>query len=364
MRNEHLNAVAAAATTIIIAGALTIASFAMAETGGPTVVLTSSSATTTSSTAIPITATFSEDVSGLTSGDISATNSTVEGFSGSGSSFTFELAPSSSGAVSVIIPADSASSTATTTKGNQASNTLTFTSNLGAPVISNINVSAIGTGAATINWATDIGATGQVFYGTTTAYGLASTLNSSSATAHSIGLSNLAEATVYHFQVASTNASSTATSSDMTFVTASTASTTPLAVTSVDTVQGTATADDTFLHGFKWVMHLTVPDTEDAFRMKFSDFTGSPSGTIPAANNIRIFSPQSSNAANESSAITETDNNYGGWLNLTGDTLGGIAGRQIDLTIEVRVPSGTPAGSYTTTFGAQSVPQSATSTTP
>ncbi|HEY4526356.1 MAG TPA: Ig-like domain-containing protein [Candidatus Paceibacterota bacterium] len=363
MRNEYMSAVKAAATAIIIAGALTIASFALAETGGPTVVLTSSSATTTSST-IPVTATFSEDVSGLTSSDISATNATVEGFSGSGSSFTFDLAPSSSGSVTVMIPADIASSTATTTKGNQASNTLTFTANLGAPVISNISVSAIGTGAATINWATDIDATGQVFYGTTTAYGHSSALNSSNTTSHAITLASLLEATTYHFKVQSTNASSTATSSDMTFVTASTASTTPLAVTGTDTVQGTATADDTFLHGFKWVMHLTVPDTEDAFRMKFSDFTGSPSGTIPTASNVRIFSPQSSNAANEGSAITETNTSYGGWLNLTGDTSVLTAGRQIDVTIEVRVPSGTPAGSYTTTFGAQSVPQSATSTTP
>ena len=356
-------ALAVPALLALIAGGVGIASIAMAASGGPTVVLSSSSATTTDAASIPVAVAFSESVNGFSTSSVTATNAAVSGFSGSGANYSFDLVPTADGEVSVHVAADVATSSASGT-GNQASNTLTFISDRSAPVISNV-IAAPSTNTATITWSTDTAATSQVFWGTTAALGNSSTIDLSATTSHSVTITGLLEATLYHFVVSSTDSGGTATSSDAAFTTKSTASTTPLAVTSVETVQGTATADDTFLHGFVWVMHLTVPDNEDAFRMKFSDFTMSvSSSTIPAASNIRIFSPQSSNAADESSAITATDNNYGGWLDITGDTTAGIAGRQIDVTIGVRVPSGTAAGSYSTTFGAQSVPQSATTTTP
>ncbi len=456
MRYTHLKVVSAVFSGAILLAAVSMASLASAQTGGPTVVLTSSIARATHATSIPITATLSEWVSGFSSSDIAATNATVSNFTGSSTIYTFDLAPSADGTVTVMVPADVASSTTATSTSNQPSNTLTFTSdktapiisgvsvattsssatitwttsdatdgqvlygttasytatstldtslqtshtatltglsgstlyhfqirsadtagNVGtttdatfmtstaalAPAISGISVSGISTTSATINWMTDLPASSQVSYGTTTSYGSQSAFDMTATTTHSVILNSLSEATLYHFAVNSANAVGTTTSADSTLVTASTSATTPLVVTSTDAVQTTATADDTFLHGFRWVMHLTVPDNENAFRMKFSDLVGTPSGTIPAGTNIRIFTPQSSNATDESSAITETDNSYGGWLYLTGDTGATTPGRQIDVTIEVRVPSGTPAGSYTTTFGAQSVPQSATSTT-
>jgi hypothetical protein len=456
--SRALSALTALALTA--AGALSVSMFALpaaAETGGPTVVLTSANATTTNAASIPVSATFSEPVSGFASSSIDATNATVTDFSGSGADYTFDLAPSAQGAVSVMVPANAASSTASST-GSQASNTLTFTydsiapaissivvtpTTLGAtiswttsqaakgqvaygtsasytasssmetsattshsasltglhaattyhyqisatdnagntattsdatfttealavaPTISDITVTGIGTSTATIGWHTDVAATGQIAYGTTASYGSTTTLDTSASTTHSVVLASLAEGTVYHFAITSADASGTTTSADQVFVTESTASSTPLAVSSTDTVSGTATPDDTFLHGWHWVMHLIVPDVENAFRMKFSDFvTTSSSSTIPAATNIRIYSPESSNASSESSAVYASDNNYGGWLYLTGDTSTTTPGRQIDLDVEVRVPSGTAAGTYTTTYGAQSIPSTSTSTTP
>src|SRR3989344_5486122 len=352
-------ALAVLASLALLAGGVSLVSSAMAAAGGPTVVLSSTSASTTDAASIPVTAVFSESVNGFGTSSIIATNASVSGFSGSGADYSFNIIPVADGEVAVHIAADVATSTASGT-GNQGSNTLTFISDRSAPVISNVIVAPT-TNGATITWNTDTAATSQVFWGTSAALGDSSTIDLNATTSHSVTITGLLEATLYHYVVSSTDSGGTATSSDAVFTTSSTASSTPLAVTSVDTVQSTATADDTFLHGFEWVMHLTVPDTEDAFRMKFSDFTMSgSSSTIPVASNIRIFSPQSSNAVDESSAITATGNNYGGWLNLTGDTAGGTAGRQIDVTIQVRVPSGTAAGSYSTTFGAQSVPQSAT----
>ncbi len=255
---------------------------------------------------------------------------------------------------------------ASSNTGNTPDATFTTTASTpAAPVISGVNASATGTSTATVTWSTDVAASSQVFYGTTTSYGSSTTLDTTASTTHSVMLTGLTEATLYHAQASSGNGTGTTTSSDVTFTTNSSASTTPLAVTGVDSVKTNATADDTYVHGFEWVLHLTVPDTEDAFRMKFSNFlrTGG-GGTITTANHVRLFSPQSSNASSEESAITETDTNYGGWLYLNGDTATSTAGRQVDVTVEVRVPSGTPNGSYTTTYGAQSVPSNATSTTP
>lgn len=424
-----------------------LASLSSAASGGPTVVLSSTSASTTNSASIPITATFSEAVNGFASTSVTATNATVGAVSGSGTTFTFNLTPTASGTVTVMLGADIASSTASST-GNQASNTLTFTfdntapviaqvtgiasttassspvfvyssteagtTNLSgtgcsatttatvvgnntvqfnslpngsyacslsvvdaagntsnvlginftvnvppapvAPVISNVAASNIATSSATITWTTDSNSTSQVFYGTSSAYGSSSALNPTATTSHSVTITGLSEATLYHFNVASTNAGGTATSSDMVFTTQSTASSTPLLVTSIDTVRGTATADGVFADGWEWILHLVVPDVENNFAMKFSDFTSpSSSSTIPAMNNIRIFSAQSSNASTTSSALVESGNGYSADMRLTGDTSTTTAGRQIDVHVQVAVPAGTPTGGpYTTIFGALS----------
>ncbi|HVY72998.1 MAG TPA: fibronectin type III domain-containing protein [Candidatus Paceibacterota bacterium] len=453
MKSKYLGIVSATAAGVLSAALVLggLASVSSAASGGPTVVLTSTTASSTSSTSIPVTATFSEDVGSFASTSVTATNATVGAVSGSGTTYTFTLTPTAEGAVTVMLPADISSSTASST-GNQQSNTLTFmydatapvlaevtgvgtttasssptytfsstepgtmsltgtgcmmtglstaavsgnntitfdslangsyhcslsvadaagnTSNTlhinfavdtastsvpAAPVLSNLMVTNIATGSATITWNTDTAASDQVFYGTSGSYGSMSTLNTTASTTHSVMISGLSEATLYHFQVVSTNAGGSATSSDMTFVTASTASTTPLLVTGVDTVRGNATADGTFVNGWEWILHFVIPDNESNFAMKFGDFinTTNSSSTIPAMNNIHVWTPQSSNASTTASAMTESGNGYSGDMMLTGDTSTTIPGRQVDVHVEVAVPAGTPTGSYTTTYGALS----------
>lgn len=141
-----------------------------------------------------------------------------------------------------------------------------------------------------------------------------------------------------------------------------TSTSTPLAVTGVTAVRTVAQADNVFEDGWQWVMHLTVPSDENAFRIKFNDWTSGSSSVIPAANDIRVYSAQSSNASTASSAIVSPGQGYGGWLYLNDDTSSTTPGRQIDLTIDVRVPFGTGPGAYSTTFTAQSYPSTATST--
>jgi YD repeat-containing protein len=89
------------------------------------------------------------------------------------------------------------------------------------PVISNVAAGGITTSSATITWATNENSDSQVEYGTTTAYGQSTTLNSALVTAHSQGLSGLTVGTLYHYRVKSRDAAGNlAVSGDFTFTTA------------------------------------------------------------------------------------------------------------------------------------------------
>ncbi|HEV8666751.1 MAG TPA: fibronectin type III domain-containing protein [Candidatus Paceibacterota bacterium] len=95
------------------------------------------------------------------------------------------------------------------------------------PVISGIASTTTDT-TATVSWTTDQAGTAQVFYGPTASYGASSSFdNSTSSMSHTSNLGGLLPNTLYHFEVVTANASgTTATSSDMTFMTTNTAATT------------------------------------------------------------------------------------------------------------------------------------------
>jgi hypothetical protein len=72
-----------------------------------------------------------------------------------------------------------------------------------APVLSNIQASAITNTSATITWTTNEVATTQVDYGFTTAYGQSSTLDTNKVLNHTVALSGLRADTLYHFRMRS-----------------------------------------------------------------------------------------------------------------------------------------------------------------
>jgi len=74
----------------------------------PTVSMTSTVDNPTNVTPIPVTATFSEPVSGFEDSDIVATNATVDNFSGSGAAYSFDLTPLAVGTVQTDITAHAA----------------------------------------------------------------------------------------------------------------------------------------------------------------------------------------------------------------------------------------------------------------
>jgi hypothetical protein len=111
------------------------------------------------------------------------------------------------------------------TSGSSASSgDLTFTTSPAAnpnpPVLSNVTATNITANSATITWTTDQSANSQVFYGTTTAYGSSSSLDSTLVTSHTVNILGLTAATQYHLQAQSQNAGGImGTSGDLVFTT-------------------------------------------------------------------------------------------------------------------------------------------------
>jgi phosphodiesterase/alkaline phosphatase D-like protein len=89
-----------------------------------------------------------------------------------------------------------------------------------APTLSGITTSNLLSTSVVIAWSTNEGATSQVEYGTTTAYGASSALNTILVTSHARTLNNLSPSTTYHYRVISKDAADNiATSGDRTFTT-------------------------------------------------------------------------------------------------------------------------------------------------
>jgi hypothetical protein len=124
-----------AATATDIAGNNNTAATQLTRTAditAPTVALTSASPTTTNAPFL-VTATFSESVTGFIASDVNLTNSTISGFTGSGTTYNFTVTPNADGPVTVDVPA----ATATDIAGNNntAATQLTRTADITAPTV-------------------------------------------------------------------------------------------------------------------------------------------------------------------------------------------------------------------------------------
>src|SRR5207253_5849258 len=103
-----------------------------ADTVAPTVTVTSPATSPTNVSPISFTATFSEDVTGFSTADVTVTNGTVGKFlAGDARTYTFSVTPTADGPVSVSIPAGVAQDAAA--NANTASNPLSITFDTTAP---------------------------------------------------------------------------------------------------------------------------------------------------------------------------------------------------------------------------------------
>ncbi|HEX2934481.1 MAG TPA: Ig-like domain-containing protein [Bacteroidales bacterium] len=99
----------------------------------PSVVISSTSSNPTKSSPIPVTITFSEPVTGFAIGDITLTNGTASNFSGSGTTYNFNVTPAAQGAVNINVAAGVAADAAG--NSNAAATQLSLTYDNIAPTV-------------------------------------------------------------------------------------------------------------------------------------------------------------------------------------------------------------------------------------
>src|SRR3989344_5814782 len=128
-----------------------------------------------------------------------------------------------------------------------------------------------------------------------------------------------------------------------------------ITINSITLVKNTGMADGTFENGWKWVIDISAPWSEQNLMMKFENWMieGVAGGyIIPVANNMRFYSSQSSNANSQGNAIWITaPNTYSSTMFLNGNLDNSNQTRRVQITVETRIPQGTHNGSYSTNFG-------------
>src|SRR5207248_5640882 len=143
------------------------------------------------------------------------------------------------------------------------------------PVISGVSISGIGNSTATVSWSTDVPATSQVEYGTTTSYGAMTQVDTALLTGHTQTVNGLAGGTLYHFRVRSKDSNGTETvSNDATFTTTGPMDTTPPVVSITapangSTASGTITVsasaiDDVGVAGVQFLLDGSAAGAEIA----------------------------------------------------------------------------------------------------
>ena len=185
-----------------------------------------------------------------------------------------------------------------------------------------INITANG---ATITWATTVAASSQVDFGTTSAYGSQTTLNTAMVINHSQPLTALKAGQSYHYRVLSTDANNNlATSGDLTFTTSATADTTP------PTVLITAPASGATVSGTVSVT-ANASDNVAVASVQFRvDGSNVGSAVTAAPYNYSLNTATLSNASHTLTAVaTDTSNNT-------------VTSAGVTVTVNNTVPDTTP----------------------
>ncbi|WP_293785928.1 MBG domain-containing protein, partial [uncultured Pedobacter sp.] len=131
----------------------------------PSVVISSTagaSGGTTSTSPIPFTVTFSESISGLLAGGLTVGNATISGFSGIGTTYTFNATPTANGAVTINIAANVAQDAAG--NGNTAASQFSITY---VQAVATPTVTALSPTSGPTSGGTSVTITGTNFSGAT-----------------------------------------------------------------------------------------------------------------------------------------------------------------------------------------------------
>ncbi len=127
-----------------------------------------------------------------------------------------------------------------------------------------------------------------------------------------------------------------------------------LEVTSITPVKTSAIADGTYDNGWSYLFNITVPTGEPNLSMDFANWFDTASDTIPVANNIQISSAQ----ASDTTPVTITAANAfsSPALHMVGNLSTTTPGLHVQVLVQTKIPVNTVNGTYTTTYGVQTLP--------
>ena len=129
-----------------------------------------------------------------------------------------------------------------------------------------------------------------------------------------------------------------------------------LAVTSITPVQTNATANDTYADGWSYLFDITVPTNQPNLAMEFANwFDAASSSTLPVAGNMQISSAQANNGGAEV-PITAANTYSTPALDMTGNLSTTTPGLHVQVLVQTAIPLNTVDGSYTTSYGVQTLP--------
>ncbi|MBG8554970.1 Ig-like domain-containing protein [Hymenobacter guriensis] len=268
----------------------------------------------TSTAPIPVTVTFSQSVTDFTASDVAVTNGSMANFAGSGTTYTFVVAPNGDGAVTVNVPANSAFDANNT--GNAAASQFSITyeqAQTAAPVITspangsitNQSVSISGTAPAGSSVRVYVSQNGGAFQTFTLAATAGGTFSSAAlppatyqayATAQSPGEAVSGQTATITFTVDQT--APTVTLSSSTAASGSSTSTSPFAFTATfsESVTGFVAGD-----------LLVTNGTVSSFAGSGTTYTFNVTPTTPGtATTVTVFGNSSQDAASNGNAASNT----------------------------------------------------------
>ncbi|MEI6835539.1 MAG: YDG domain-containing protein [Candidatus Falkowbacteria bacterium] len=227
------------------------------------------------------------------------------------------------------------------------------TADVVAPVISAISVTPTQS-TASVDFTSGEAGTAKVGYGLTATHGNMTSYLSMASGDNSIVLSGLTCGTTYHYAVYGKDASGNESiSSDATFRTDACTEPTEVSVTRTSLVKRVATKNGQFADGWKWILDVTLPTNSTTLSMSFNNLTGA--GTIQAANNIRFYSNEASTSTPTVITAAGAGTAWSNSISLNKDLDTVNPGRQIQITVEAAVPSGSIDGAYSAAYDIRAI---------
>jgi hypothetical protein len=156
-------------------------------------------------------------------------------------------------------------------------------------------------------------------------------------------------------RVKDTVATVTGYSDYVTFIVSNNTQPTEISVTKTNLVKRVATKNGEFADGWRWVLDVTLPTASTTLAMSFDNLTGA--GTILAADHIRFYSAQSSDHTSANPIVIDAAGAGTAWsdtMTLNSDLdADATNGRQIQITVQAAVPSGSTSGAYSASYDIQ-----------